>query len=165
MRKISSRLYTLRNTVSIFSSIPAGFGQSQASSGSLAPKFEVIVWLAVSNTFPEDLRATHSDKWRGQVGLKIQDLYEDFGGSQVSQTVIIDYTPQFTVGCNFLSLSEIPDSGIKVLIYASHVWWNQQTTGVVSKPMCPNRNVYFGNKTIFGPYFLENGISHTSKMA
>ena len=35
---------------------------------------------------------------------------------QVSQAGISNYIPQFTVGCNYLSLSEIPASGAKVLI-------------------------------------------------
>ena len=36
---------------------------------------------------------------------------------QVSQAGISNYIPQFTVGCSYLSLSEIPASGNKVLIY------------------------------------------------
>ena len=36
---------------------------------------------------------------------------------QVSQAGISNYIPQFTVGCNYLSLSAIPASGNKVLIY------------------------------------------------
>ena len=35
---------------------------------------------------------------------------------QVSEAGISDYISQFTVGCNYLSLSEIPASGTKVLI-------------------------------------------------
>ena len=38
---------------------------------------------------------------------------------QVSQAGISNYIPQFTVGCNYLSLSEIPASGDKVLIYCT----------------------------------------------
>ena len=37
---------------------------------------------------------------------------------QVSQAGISNYIPQFTVGCNYLSLPEIPASGNKALIYA-----------------------------------------------
>ena len=36
---------------------------------------------------------------------------------QVSQAGISNYIPQFTVGCNYLSLPEIPASGNQVLIY------------------------------------------------
>ena len=36
----------------------------------------------------------------------------------VSQAWISNYIPQFTVGCNYLSLPEIPASGNKVLIYS-----------------------------------------------
>ena len=36
---------------------------------------------------------------------------------QVSQTGISNYIPQLTVGCNYLSLPEIPASGNKVLKY------------------------------------------------
>ena len=36
---------------------------------------------------------------------------------QVSHAGISNYLPQFTVGCNYLSLPEIPASDIKVLIY------------------------------------------------
>ena len=39
--------------------------------------------------------------------------------NQVSQTGISIYIPQFTVGCNYLSLPEMPASGNKVLIYHS----------------------------------------------
>ena len=35
----------------------------------------------------------------------------------VSQAVISNFILQFTVGCNYLSLPEIPASGAKVLIY------------------------------------------------
>ena len=35
---------------------------------------------------------------------------------QVSQAGISNYIPQFTVGCNYISLTEIPASGNKVLI-------------------------------------------------
>ena len=35
---------------------------------------------------------------------------------QVSQAGISNYIPQFTMGCNYLSLPEIPASGNKVLI-------------------------------------------------
>ena len=38
---------------------------------------------------------------------------------QVSQAGISNCIPQFTVGCNYLSLPEIPASGNNVLIYAS----------------------------------------------
>ena len=37
---------------------------------------------------------------------------------QVSQAGISNYIPQFTVGCGYLSLPEIPASGAKVIIYA-----------------------------------------------
>ena len=36
---------------------------------------------------------------------------------QVSQAGISNYIPQFTLGCNYLSLPDIPASGNKVLIY------------------------------------------------
>ena len=36
---------------------------------------------------------------------------------QVSQTGISNCIPQYSVGCNYLSLPEIPASGTKVLIY------------------------------------------------
>ena len=36
---------------------------------------------------------------------------------QVSQAGINNYIPQFNVGCNYLSLPEIPTPGIKVLIH------------------------------------------------
>ena len=36
---------------------------------------------------------------------------------QVSQAGIRNYIPQFTVGCNYLSLPEVPASGSNVLIY------------------------------------------------
>ena len=39
---------------------------------------------------------------------------------QVSQAGISNYIPQFTVGCNYLSLPEIPASDAKVLIYLSN---------------------------------------------
>ena len=35
---------------------------------------------------------------------------------QVSQSGISNYLPQFTVGCNYLALPDIPTSGAKVLI-------------------------------------------------
>ena len=38
---------------------------------------------------------------------------------QVSEAVINNYIPQFIVGCNYLSLPEIPTSGAKVPIYHS----------------------------------------------
>ena len=38
---------------------------------------------------------------------------------QVSQAGISNYIPQFTVGCNYLSLPEITVSGNKVLIYSN----------------------------------------------
>ena len=43
---------------------------------------------------------------------------------QVSQAGISSYILQFTVGCNYLSLPEIPASGIKVLKYAQGCWIN-----------------------------------------
>ena len=47
---------------------------------------------------------------------------------------ISNYIPQFTVGCNYLALPEIPASGDKVLIYIilNHDWqhlFNSLTTG------------------------------------
>ena len=43
---------------------------------------------------------------------------------QVSQAGISNYIPQFTVGCNYLSLPEIPASGNKVFIYIDvKVWY------------------------------------------
>ena len=39
---------------------------------------------------------------------------------QVSHAGTSNYIPQFTVGCNYLSLPEIPASGNKVLICSSH---------------------------------------------
>ena len=39
---------------------------------------------------------------------------------QVSQARISNYIPQFTVGCNYLSLPEIPASDNKVVIYWHH---------------------------------------------
>ena len=47
---------------------------------------------------------------------------------QVSQTGIINYIPQFTVGCNYLSLPEIPVSGNKVLIYHGESTGTNATT-------------------------------------
>ena len=51
-----------------------------------------------------------------------RDLGMDIWGlccqKQVSQAGISNYIPQFTVGCNYLSLPEIPASGNKVLICA-----------------------------------------------
>ena len=39
---------------------------------------------------------------------------------QVSQARISNCIPQCSVGCNYLSLPEIPDSGAKVLIYCQY---------------------------------------------
>ena len=64
---------------------------------------------------------------------------------QVSQAGISNYIPQFTVGCNYLSLPEIPASGNKVLLIcgvAMQEWWsgpglvyirNQHLKGYISK--------------------------------
>ena len=41
---------------------------------------------------------------------------------QVSQTGISNYILQFTVWCNYLSLSEIPASGNKVHIYKTYIY-------------------------------------------
>ena len=46
------------HTLHIVTIYLAGLEQSQASSGKVARKFEVIVWLVVSNTFPGDLMPT-----------------------------------------------------------------------------------------------------------
>ena len=57
--------------------------------------------------------------WRGVIcGLCCQ--------KQVSQAGISNYIPQFTVGCNYLSLPEIPASGNKVHIY---MWNNLRICG------------------------------------
>ena len=43
--------------------------------------------------------------------------YEDFGAWSRYLSGISNCIPQYSVGCNYLSLPEIPASGIKVLIY------------------------------------------------
>ena len=48
--------------------------------------------------------------------------HEDFGARskyQVSQAGISNCIPQYSVGCNYLSLPEIPTSGAKVLLYCT----------------------------------------------
>ena len=49
------------------------------------------------------------------MALLYRGTYEDCQ-KQVSQAGISNYTPQFTVGCNYLSLPEIPASGNEVHI-------------------------------------------------
>ena len=57
-------------------------------------------WMSLSNPLGNDVHKI----W----GLCYQ--------KQVSQAGISNYIPQFTVGCNYLSLPEMPASGNKVLI-------------------------------------------------
>ena len=57
--------------------------------------------------------------WHGHYGISTnQDIWRLRRQKQVSQAGISNYIPQFTVGCNYLSLPEIPASGTKVLISA-----------------------------------------------
>ena len=47
---------------------------------------------------------------------------------QVSQAGISNYIPQFTVGCNYVSLPEIPVSGNKVHICYHSLWSHKQSS-------------------------------------
>ena len=47
---------------------------------------------------------------------------------QVSQAGIGNYIPQFTVGCNYVSLPEIPVSGNKVHICYHSLWSHKQSS-------------------------------------
>ena len=81
----------------------------------------LLWWITlsiISNTFitcTRPLVNTTADIW----GLWCQ--------KQVSQAGLSNYLPQFTVGCNYLSLPEIPASGAKVLIYVTEwsLWLSQ----------------------------------------
>ena len=56
---------------------------------------------------------------------------------QVSQVGISNYIPQFTVGCSFLSLPEIPASGNKVLICVLRYTENSPVSKVHGANMGP----------------------------
>ena len=60
-----------------------------------------------------------SDIWTSFIPSYVLDFMVIWGmccQKQVSQAGISNYIPQFTVGCNYLSLPEIPASGNKVHI-------------------------------------------------
>ena len=64
--------------------------------------FKGIIWNSTKYLLPPYTQFSYAHIWQ---------LWRQ---KQVSRTGISNYIPQFTVGCNYLSLPEIPASGNKV---------------------------------------------------
>ena len=75
--------------------------------------FVNTTWL---NTNASSVQAFFREVKHGQIWSYIDCHMKLMRQKQVSQAGISDYFPQFTAGCNYLSLPEIPVSGAKVLI-------------------------------------------------
>ena len=94
---------------------------------------QINVKLApVTCIFPEEFLMTlwkdhsHLNTWSlldatSHKGLKPASIWGLWCQRQVSQAGISNDIPQFIVGCNYLSLREIPASGAKVLVYSCKV--------------------------------------------
>ena len=76
---------------------------------------------AVTGSYPRVINGTISSLrfWLSAAGTEKLVLEGDIWGlmRQVSQVDINNYIPQFIVGCNYLSLPEMPASGTNVLIW------------------------------------------------
>ena len=79
-----------------------------------------IVWRTISSNelqwkFENDICKNQPSLFRS-LFVNPYHIWGLWQQKQVSQAGVRNYIPQFTVGCNYLSLSEIPASGTKVLI-------------------------------------------------
>ena len=72
----------------------------------------------LGHTMADDALAPSVPRSSGDMALTMQHKWRLCLQKPVSQAGIINYIPQFTVGCNYLSLREIPASGDKVLKWA-----------------------------------------------
>ena len=81
----------------------------------LPEKYYPLIVLVVEGYYGQDDIETLATN---QVNQNLfTDIWRLWRQKHVSQAGISNYIPQCTVGCNYLSLSEIPASGAKVLIY------------------------------------------------
>ena len=90
------------------------------------------MWYTLHDKFP-DIKLPPS--YRCLLQSSFQFISSHIWGrrseKQVSQAWISNCIPQYTVGCNYLSLPEIPASGTKVLIwkvfnYSNFIWVNKR---------------------------------------
>ena len=85
-------------------------------------------------------RKIHSHNWLYIIYIHIY-IYEDFVARSRYQAGISNYILQFTVGCNNLSLPEIPASGFfksPFIIYIGELWVSVVSTS--KKIQCVTRN-------------------------
>ena len=82
--------------------------------------------------------------WLSAAGTEKLVLEGDIWGlmRQVSQAGISNYIPQFTVGCSYLSLPEIPASGTNVLIWMTLSVCLSDCPSVSVTPCCHNMECF-----------------------